>query len=123
MNISLQINNREALDVVEFLDNLNREFVQNMIDKYRIQDIRISDIISISQEVIGYLQRPRFKFNADARIEELALFLNPLCDEDIEELLEGYEEEDTFAIGCSLEGFLDDLNDSIQEFWDMVEGD
>lgn len=123
LNIQLQINRREALDVIDYLDNLNREHIQSIIDKYNIQDVRVSDIMSISKEVIQHLKNNKFNFDADARIEELYLWLNPQCDEDIDLLLTNYDEEDQFAIELSIEGFLDDIEDSINEYWDRVQED
>ena len=123
LNIQLQINRREALDVIDYLDNLNREHIQSIIDKYNIQDVRVSDIMSISKEVIQHLKNNRFNFAADARIEELYLWLNPQCDEDIDLLLTNYDEEDQFAIELSIEGFLDDLEESINEYLDRVQED
>ena len=123
LNIQLQINRREALDVIDYLDNLNREHIQSMIDKYNIQDVRVNDIMSISKEVIQHLRNNKFNFGADARIEELYLWLNPLCDEDIDLLLTNYDEEDQFAIELSIEGFLDDLEESINEYWNNMQED
>ena len=45
------------------LDNLNRENTQAIIDKYRIGDIRVSDIMSITREVINNLKNNRFQFD------------------------------------------------------------
>ena len=123
LNIQLQINRREALDVIDYLDNFNREHIQSMIDKYNIQDVRVNDIMSISKEVIQHLKNNKFNFDADARIEELYLWLNPQCDEDIDLLLTNYDEEDQYAIELSIEGFLDDIEDSINEYWDRVQED
>ena len=123
LNIQLQINRREALDIIDYFDNLNREHIQNIIDKYNIQDVRVNDIMSISKEVIQHLRNNKFNFDADARIEELYLWLNPQCDEDIDLLLTNYDEEDQFAIELSIEGFLDDLEESINEYWDRVQED
>ena len=123
LNIQLQINRREALDVIDYLDNFNREHIQSMIDKYNIQDVRVSDIMSISREVIQHLKNNRFNFDADVRIEELYLWLNPQCDEDIDLLLTNYDEEDQFAIELSIECFLDDIEDSINEYWDNIQED
>ena len=123
LNIQLQINRREALDVIDYLDNLNREHIQSIIDKYDIQDVRVNDIMSISKEVIQHLRNNKFNFAADARMEELYLWLNPQCDEDIDLLLTNYDEEDQFAIELSIEGFLDDIEESINEYWDRVQED
>ena len=123
LNIQLQINRREALDVIDYLDNFNREHIQSMIDKYNIQDVRVNDIMSISKEVIQHLKNNKFNFAADARIEELYLWLNPQCDEDIDLLLTNYDEEEQYAIELSIECFLDDLEESINEYWDRVQED
>ena len=123
LNIQLQINRRAALDVIDYLDNLNRDHIQSMIDKYNIQDVRVNDIMSISKEVIQHLKNNKFNFAADARMEELYLWLNPQCDEDIDLLLTNYDEEDQFAIELSIEGFLDDIEESINEYWDRVQED
>lgn len=118
LNICLDsLNRRDALDIIEVLDNLNRENTQAIIDKYRIGDIRVNDIMSITREVINNLKNNRFQFEADARIEELYLLLQPICEEDLEVILEGYEEEDQFAIEVSLDFFLMDLQESIEDFW------
>ena len=123
LNIQLQINCREALDVIDYLDNFNREHIQNIIDKYHMQDVRVNDIMSISKEVIHHLKNNNFNFDADVRIVELYVWLNPQCDEDIDLLLTNYDEEEQFAIESSIEGFLDDIEDSINEYWDRVQGD
>ena len=118
LNICLDsLNRRDALDIIEVLDNLNRENTQAIIDKYRIGDIRVNDIMSITREVINNLKNNRFQFEADARIEELYLLLQPMCEEDLEVILEGYEEEDQFGIEVSLDFFLMDLQESIEDFW------
>ena len=118
LNICLDsLNKRDALDVIEVLDNLNRENTQDIIDKYRISDIRVSDIMSITRDVIKNLKNDRFQFEADARIEELYLLLQPICEEDLEVILKGYEEEDQFGIEVSLDFFLMDLQESIENFW------
>lgn len=118
LNICLDsLNRRDALDIIEVLDNLNRENTQAIIDKYRIGDIRVNDIMSITREVINNLKNNRFQFEADARIEELYLLLQPICEEDLGVILEGYEEEDQFAIEVSLDFFLMDLQESIEDFW------
>lgn len=123
LNIQLQINRREALDVIDYLDNLNREHIQSIIDKYDIQDVRVNDIMSISKEVIQHLKNNKFNFDVDARIEELYLWLNPQCDEDLDLLLTNYDEEEQYAIELSIECFLDDIEDSINEYWDRVQED
>ena len=123
LNIQLQINRREALDVIDYLDNFNREHIQNIIDKYHMQDVRVNDIMSISKEVIQHLKNNEFDFDADVRIVELYVWLNPQCDEDIDLLLTNYDEEDQFAIELSIEGFLDDIEDSINEYWDNMQED
>ena len=123
LNIQLQINRREALDVIDYLDNFNREHIQNIIDKYHMQDVRVNDIMSISNEVIQHLKNNEFNFDADVRIVELYVWLNPQCDEDIDLLLTNYDEEDQFAIELSIEGFLDDIEDSINEYWDNMQED
>lgn len=123
LNIQLQINRREALDVIDYLDNFNREHILNIIDKYHIKEVRVNDIISISKEVIQHLKNNEFNFDADVRIVELYVWLNPQCDEDIDLLLTNYDEEEQFAIESSIEGFLDDIEDSINEYWDRVQGD
>lgn len=124
LNICLDsLNKRDALDVIEVLDNLNRVNTQDIIDKYRIGDIRVGDIMSIAREVIRNLKNDRFQFEADARIEELYLLLQPICEEDLEVILEGYEEEDQFGIEVSLDFFLMDLQESIEDYWNNVQED
>lgn len=124
LNICLDsLNKRDALDVIEVLDNLNRVNTQAIIDKYRIGDIRVGDIMSIAREVIRNLKNDRFQFEADARIEELYLLLQPICEEDLEVILEGYKEEDKFGIEVSLDFFLMDLQESIEDYWNNVQED
>lgn len=124
LNICLDsLNRRDALDVIEVLDNLNRVNIQAIIDKYSIKDIRVGDVMSMAIEVIRNLKKNKFNFEADARIEELYLLLQPICEEDLEVILKGYEEEDQFGIEVSLDFFLMDLQESIENYWNNVQED
>ena len=81
-------------------------------------DMRMDKSQSLTaKEVINNLKNNRFQFEVDARIEELYLLLQPLCEEDLEVILEGYEEEDQFGMEVSLDFFLMDLQESIEDFW------